>query len=102
MPAARFVRAENEGGFVMDFWAESGAHATPPSSDLNIDQHETIDLAKHGFVAGEPCWVSCNIEAGRQNHQSGANFTYAPDGGTAVYKITGGVWDPSWDQITPG
>lgn len=107
--AASQVAAINKGGFTMDFWARCGPLASAPSPVFPIDEGCTIDLTGAGFPESGDCWVSCNITAGEQNHESGDNFVYNSQGGLAVYEITGATFNPSWeflhyvdDPIDPG
>jgi hypothetical protein len=59
----------------------------------------SVDLGGLGIENGATCWVGGNIVAGEQNHESGDNFTYADNGGWAVYNITGATWTPSWSLV---
>jgi hypothetical protein len=100
----RYVTAVNAAGFVFSFqpicvnpdgiWMFG-----QPSGDIAIGQSATIDMAaERGFESGANCWVNAFIELGGM-HESGDNFTYNPNGGTAVYQISGATIDPSWSLL---
>lgn len=69
-----------------------------PVSQRGVTSWTFRELASQGFNAGDDCWVSVDIEAGKTNHESGDNFTLV-DGGEVKYELDGGVWNPSWNKL---
>jgi hypothetical protein len=49
-------------------------------------------------VEGDECWVSCDIESGETNHESGKNFILSNrTTHTLEYVVSDGVRNPSWN-----
>ncbi|KAK1922642.1 hypothetical protein DB88DRAFT_495810 [Papiliotrema laurentii] len=102
MPDPSFgIHVNNGGGFVCKFRVKTTGKETPQSGSKSLGFTATWsydELLSHGFAEGDNCWVSCDIEAGETNHESGGNFILSnTTTQTLTYVVTGGVWTPSWD-----
>lgn len=60
----------------------------------------TCEFASTGINDGASCWVSTNIEAGKTNHESEANFSFQNGGVHCYYAVSGGTLTPSFSGVT--
>ncbi|KAF3051624.1 hypothetical protein E8E11_007573 [Didymella keratinophila] len=95
------IKINNSGGFNCTFRVKSNGKQTESSSKKLMSQTATWtyeELIAAGFRDGDSCWVSCDIEAGVTNHESGNNFILDLNAGEALtYFIWGTTLNPSWD-----
>ncbi|KAJ4413152.1 hypothetical protein N0V91_000126 [Didymella pomorum] len=95
------ITVHNAGAFNCTFRVKSDGKETPSSTDKATGSTAVWsfdELTKDsGFKEGDNCWVSCDVNGGVTNHQSGGNFTLSKDTSQMLwYTVNGGTQDPSW------
>ncbi|KIV77827.1 hypothetical protein PV11_09607 [Exophiala sideris] len=102
--ASNGIRLYNEGGFSCRFRVKTGGRDSSQSVTKAFGDNAVWgydELIGEGFKEGDNCWVSCDIDAGETNHESGGNFLLVSGAGVRLdYEVTGGVWNPSWNGPT--
>jgi hypothetical protein len=106
MDTASGIRVHNMGGFGMylRLGFSNGRYAGPTDHAFSEGDSFTFSAATQGSRIGYAdaqdgmqMWPVADIQAGEQGHEAGDNVIY--DGNSpniAVYKITGGCWNPSF------
>lgn len=87
MEAVQKIRCENGAAFVMYFKVTNGKVSSEKSPRFPVGKSQTIDLAGT-LKEGDTMWPVVKAIAGK-TIASPAKFTFALNGKTAVYKVTG-------------
>jgi hypothetical protein len=104
-PSASRICIKNSGSFLVSAATTcqvgNNKFTAGGTGNFPVGQTRCIDLTPYfnqgKLVKGMSCWAVANIEWGKQNHESGDNYTFDNNSSNTVnYEISGGTFSPSW------